>query len=578
ISPTISKKAGLPGTTVTHRFWLTNTNSETVTFQLATVGMQRVPEWSVQVTSARLQLEAGEAKTIAINVTIPAGAALGSSDGIFLQLVKSDQPNLVYSATMETFADTELPADETPQLVWQYWNGSQWRKITVQDNTDNLTRSGTIIVLPPADITPKQEFSLSPRYWLRVQHASGNYTFEPRLGQVLLNTTMAAQRVTIRNEILGSSDGSKKQTFTTNRIPILEGQQLEVRELELPSGMEEEKIKQQEGEDAINITYDSTGRAQEIWVRWHQVADFYESSPRDRHYVLDRLTGTIQFGDGINGLIPAIGRGNLRLNQYQTGGGSQGNQDPGKIVQLKTTIPYVDRVINPAAATGGADAESLDSLSDRIPKEIRHRNRAVTLEDFQDLAKLASPAVVRAKCVPLANLKANPWDTKPGLLGAVSVIIVPRSTDARPLPSLELVNRVQDYLETYAEPTVQISVVGPLYVRVDITAEIALTSLEGASEVAQTVEQQLASFLHPLTGGFEGIGWDFGREPYKSDLYRLLEGISGVDHVRNLEVAEGVDQANDQMNEMEELERTKQTGRFLVYSGNHTISLTFVES
>ncbi|NEO64490.1 MAG: hypothetical protein F6J98_30395, partial [Moorea sp. SIO4G2] len=197
---------------------------------------------------------------------------------------------------------------------------------------------------------------------------------------------------------------------------------------------------------------------------------------------------------------------------------------------------------------------------------------------FQDLAELASPAVVRAKCVPLANLKANPWDTKPGLLGAVSVIIVPRSTEARPLPSLELVNRVQDYLETYAEPTVQISVVGPLYVRVDITAEIALTSLEGASEVAQTVEQQLASFLHPLTGGFEGIGWDFGREPYKSDLYRLLEGISGVDHVRNLEVVEGVDQANDQMDEMEELERTKQTGRFLVYSGNHTISLTFVES
>ncbi|MGK7899201.1 MAG: hypothetical protein AB4372_37690, partial [Xenococcus sp. (in: cyanobacteria)] len=58
---------------------------------------------------------------------------------------------------------------------------------------------------------------------------------------------------------------------------------------------------------------------------------------------------------------------------------------------------------------------------------------------------------------------------------------------------------------------------------------------------------------------------DFGREPYKSDFYRLLEGIAGVDHVRNLEV-----------DEIEELTGAKQTGRFLVYSGKHEISLTFV--
>ena len=80
--------------------------------------------------------------------------------------------------------------------------------------------------------------------------------------------------------------------------------------------------------------------------------------------------------------------------------------------------------------------------------------------------------------------------------------------------------------------------VGSLYVRVDITAEIALTSLEGASKVAQTVEERLEKFLHPLTGGFDDGGWDFGRQPYKSDFYRLLEGISGVDHVRSLKVDE----------------------------------------
>ncbi|NES64301.1 MAG: putative baseplate assembly protein, partial [Okeania sp. SIO2D1] len=322
----------------------------------------------------------------------------------------------------------------------------------------------------------------------------------------------------------------------------------------------------EEGEDAITSILDATGRPKEIWVRWHQVKDFYQSGTRDRHYVLDNLTGKITFGDGRNGLIPPPGRGNIRMSRYQTGGGTAGNKPSGSIVQLKTTVPYVDKVINHQAAAGGAEAETLNSLIERAPREIRHRQRAVTLEDYEDLAKLASPEVIRAKCIPLTNLKVNPLDTGE-LSGAVSVIIVPRSTEAKPLPSLELINRVQDYLETHASPTVNISVVGPLYVRVSITVEIALTSLEGGSQVAQAVEEKLAGFLHPLTGGFEGMGWDFGREPYKSDFYRLLEGIAGVDHVRNLEV-----------DEMEELTGAKQTGRFLVYSGKHDISLTFVES
>jgi hypothetical protein len=41
--------------------------------------------------------------------------------------------------------------------------------------------------------------------------------------------------------------------------------------------------------------------------------------------------------------------------------------------------------------------------------------------------------------------------------GEVSVIIVPHSGDAKPLPSLELLGRVQDYLERYSVPTSHVS-------------------------------------------------------------------------------------------------------------------------
>jgi hypothetical protein len=113
-------------------------------------------------------------------------------------------------------------------------------------------------------------------------------------------------------------------------------------------------------------------------------------------------------------------------------------------------------------------------------------------------------------------------------------------------------------------PTAHVSVVGPLYVRVDVKADIALVSLEGASAVEQAVQQKLSSFLHPLTGGLDGAGWDFGRKPHRSDVYALIEAVPGVDHLSSLVIKETEDQPG-----------VSATDRFLVFSGTHTINLVF---
>jgi predicted phage baseplate assembly protein len=311
---------------------------------------------------------------------------------------------------------------------------------------------------------------------------------------------------------------------------------------------------------------DAAGLAKEIWVRWHPVPDFYSSGARDRHYVLDRLSGEVRFGDGLNGMIPPAMTGNLRLRRYQTGGGASGNRPAGAITQLKTTVPYIDKVVNFAPATGGANAEDLSTLIARAPRTLRHGDRAVTVDDYEDLARLASPEVARVKCVPLYDLAADPDATRQQL-GMVSLIIVPRSTESKPVPSLELLGRVRDYLDRHRSPNADISVVGPDYMRVEVEATLGVSSLEGAREVEVAVSRALARFLHPLTGGVNGEGWDFGRKPHKSDLYALLEETPGVDHVIALRVGEFKERAD-----------AATTERFLVHSGAHKISLTLEES
>ncbi len=70
----------------------------------------------------------------------------------------------------------------------------------------------------------------------------------------------------------------------------------------------------------------------------------------------------------------------------------------------------------------------------------------------------------------------------------------------------------------------------------------------------------MTQFLHPLTGGDEGKGWEFGRIPHESDLYGLIESIPGVDYVDSLtkEYEEYNEEASD---------------RFLIYSGAHQITI-----
>ncbi|NJK65787.1 MAG: baseplate protein J [Microcoleus sp. SU_5_3] len=243
-----------------------------------------------------------------------------------------------------------------PRLVWEYFNGKNWTKLSVIDETAAFSDRGLIKFIGPSDFTETQEFGKT-LYWLRVCWESGEFRVQPRLRRILTNTIWASQTTTLHNEILGSSNGNPDRTFRTVKSPILPGQQLEVQEQKIPPLEEQKEIEKLEGTDAITVVRDEKGEVETVWVRWHEVSDFYESGTRDRHYTLNRLTGEIQFGDGKYGLIPPQIRNNIRMARYKTDGGAKGNKPAETINQLKTTIPFIDRVTNLEAAAGGSDRD-----------------------------------------------------------------------------------------------------------------------------------------------------------------------------------------------------------------------------
>ena len=131
----------------------------------------------------------------------------------------------------------------------------------------------------------------------------------------------------------------------------------------------------------------------------------------------------------------------------------------------------------------------------------------------------------------------------------------------KPEPNSDLLDTVRDYLDARKAATAELTVTGPDYVRIDVEAEIGLDSLDsGDVELAATIA--LRDYLHPLTGGPHGTGWQFGRRVRASELYKVLEPLPGVRYVSRVEVKE-----------REERQNLLQSGLFLIYSGQHAVRL-----
>ena len=344
-----------------------------------------------------------------------------------------------------------------------------------------------------------------------------------------LNTAWGVQSETVRDEILGSSTGIAGQQYTLTKFPVV-AEEVWVDELATLTESERKTLADETPGDVREVV-DDAGNLTRFLIRWSPSEDLAEASASDRVYAIDRTFGQVQFGDGVHGTVPPIGKDNI-VATYRAGGGARGNVAAGLIATLRSTIPFVDKVLNPAAAGGGSDTELVEDAVVRGPRSIKHRGRAVTAEDFEQLALESSQAVARVKALPTFNDRGE-YETN-----WVTVIIVPGSADARPTPSPQLRGRVEQYLRERAHSTVafpkQVKVSGPAYVEVTVGADIYARSIDLAPQVEADAVAALEAFLHPLTGGYTRSGWEFGRLPCLSDFYGLLEAVGGMDHVENL--------------------------------------------
>lgn len=262
---------------------------------------------------------------------------------------------------------------------------------------------------------------------------------------------------------------------------------------------------------------------------WPVVPEIAMAGRGERACAVDAEAGTVRFGDGVRGAVPAAGRA-IHVAYMRAGGGSAGNLPAGSLKAISGITPTPRLKLNqPFAMAGGIDAETLDVAEQRIPAELRHGDRAVTRSDFSTLA-LATPGLNIARVEVLERFK--PQQRRDGLPGVVSVMAIPARSGLEkpaPRPDRAMLETVHAWLDARRPLGTELYVIAPDYVPVGVTAAVELIDPATRDAVLDLVAKAIRLHLWPLApGGPDGQGWPLGRALDDRLIETAIARVPGV--------------------------------------------------
>ena len=305
----------------------------------------------------------------------------------------------------------------------------------------------------------------------------------------------------INGELLGYSSGKADQTFALKEV--------------------------QASPRSVRIFIDNGVE----WEEWTQVEHIQDYAPSSKVFEISVAASEeirVLFGDGISGEIPTKESGIKAV--YIAGGGTVGNVSAGTLTTWNS-IQGVDAdairnnmsVTNPAAATGGANPETNDSIRYNAPKALRALNRAVTLEDFASLA-LAVDGVVKANAVAESR-------------GSVTVYIAPSSTegsgeespgvdqDGGPTPQMDTYKQlVAEYLADKTQIGTTVTVIEPTYSKVHVDVQYSSLPQYNPATVGTAIKKEIVTAFSYNNSDFEDV---ITPEEVEFKL-RQVDGVSNV--------------------------------------------------
>jgi Baseplate J-like protein len=259
------------------------------------------------------------------------------------------------------YASAYVPTEDEWNLNFPQFDG-----LLVDPQTGQPYPGGKI----PASKAPESQvfawrISTDPVHTILKLANSLSYSYDATTVNVYANVAKATHGQT-QGEVLGDGDGSQVlQTFSLHQSPLT------YLPAPTPAG----------AASTLQVRVNDVG--------WEEADNISLLGPNDHSYVTgedDNAITSITFGTGDRGARLPTGTANVKAT-YRSGLGKPGNVKAQQISQLATQPLGAKSVINPLAASGGADADSRDQARRNAPLAVMALDRLVSVSDYADFAR-----------------------------------------------------------------------------------------------------------------------------------------------------------------------------------------------
>ncbi len=394
-------------------------------------------------------------------------------------------------------------------ICWEYYSAKGWKEMNLADATCAFSRSGLVTFVGQEDFRKLSRFG-QERFWIRMRDMSDFYA-----------------------EVSGQKHYPVLKALWMNAVGIRHMEREETELFTLDQYDEDCSFPLMHGNiDQISVEILEGSKEELHWAAWQETEDVNESPAGACVYQVDRAAGVVSFGNGSCGRIPPLGvEEGIRIH-YKCGGGSRANVRPGQVSRLNQTLGFVTGVHNPEGLWGGLDQETSQEALRRNGARLRHRDRAVTARDYEELAMEASRVLRKVRCFGGKNEQGDKEN------GAVTLVILPEGNAFDKNQFYSVQESIYQYLEPRMDPGIverkQFYVVEPKLVEVKVITEVVVGSFQDIFQVRRKVQERIQAFLDPMKGHFDGKGWAIGQFPDAMQIQNAIKEIPKIVQIQKV--------------------------------------------
>jgi predicted phage baseplate assembly protein len=259
-------------------------------------------------------------------------------------------------------------------------------------------------------------------------------------------------------------------------------------------------------------------------ILWLESDNLARLGPTDRRYITktdDNNKTRVVFGNGKYGARVPTGAENVKA-VYRTGIGKPGNVSREQISLLVTRPLGVKSVINPLAATGGADRESADQAKRNVPLGVTALERLLSVRDYEDFA-YGFAGIGKAAAARLSDGRAQ----------LVHVTIA--GSDDIPIdPTSDLYKNLRAAFYQFGDPGQRVLIEMRELKLLIISARVRIHPEYLWETVQPKIKERLLDHF-----GFEHR--DLGQDAIESEGVSVIQGTPGVAYV-DVDVFDAVDE------------------------------------